>query len=322
MSSSNRITNVAIVGASGRQGSAITAELLKTGQHNVTAITRVGSESPIPQGVKTTKVNYDEHAGLVKALNGHQALIITLGTRTPPEVQSNLIRAAGDAGVAWILPNHWSPDTEDEQLCKDVPFFETSKTTLHEIKQYGKSSYIAVACGFWYEWSLAIYDSYGFDIQNRKVTFFDDGKTRVNTSTWPQVGRAVAKLLSLPIKAEGRDGERCVERFRNGYLRVSSFAVSQEDMLASLLRVTGTKEADWSVESVSAKKCWEEAMDAMQKGDHQAFVKVMYTPVFYKNGPGLYETKGLANELLGLPEEELDEFTAVAVERSKGNPYA
>ena len=59
--------------------------------------------------------------------------------------------------------------------------------TRMAIADLGKSSYIAVCTGFWYEWSLAIPAGFGFDFANRTVTLFDEGETRISTSTWPQV---------------------------------------------------------------------------------------------------------------------------------------
>ena len=94
--------------------------------------------------------------------------------------------------------------------------------------------------GFWYEWSLAIAPAYGFDFANKTFVFYDDGNTVIDTSTWPQVGRAVAALLSLPIESE--DGsEKCLARYGNRQIYVDSSAVSQADMLKSVLRVTETK---------------------------------------------------------------------------------
>ena len=55
------------------------------------------------------------------------------------------------------------------------------------IEEIGKSSYIAVVTGFWYEYSLAIPPNYGFNFANRTVTLFDEGETKISTSTWPQV---------------------------------------------------------------------------------------------------------------------------------------
>lgn len=59
--------------------------------------------------------------------------------------------------------------------------------TRKTIVDLGKSSYIAVSTGFWYEWSLAIPAGFGIDFANRAVTFFDEGRTKISTSTWPQV---------------------------------------------------------------------------------------------------------------------------------------
>lgn len=55
------------------------------------------------------------------------------------------------------------------------------------VTDLGKSSYIAVSTGFWYEWSLANPAAYGIDFANRTATLFDDGETKISTSTWPQV---------------------------------------------------------------------------------------------------------------------------------------
>jgi hypothetical protein len=44
----------------------------------------------------------------------------------------------------------------------------------------------------------------------------------------------------------------------------------------------------------------------------------MYSRVYYPNGDGDYETsKGLANEVLALPKEDIDEATKEAVEMAK-----
>ena len=59
--------------------------------------------------------------------------------------------------------------------------------TRKAIADLGKSSYVAVSTGFWYEWSLAIPAGYGFDFANRAVTLFDEGEAKISTSTWPQV---------------------------------------------------------------------------------------------------------------------------------------
>ena len=69
-------------------------------------------------------VDYNKPKTLVEALRGQDALIITLSGHAPKEAESQLITAAGEADVAWILPNEWSPDTANEALVRDVFVFQ------------------------------------------------------------------------------------------------------------------------------------------------------------------------------------------------------
>lgn len=304
--------------AGGNSGKYIAEALLKTGKHTVTAITRADSKSTLPEGVEVKKVDYGSPSSLVEAVRGQDALVITLAPMAAPDQQSKLLQAAADANVPWVLPNEWSPDTANEALVKDVFPFQKMPKAREEIEKLGKISYIAVSTGFWYEWSLAISASYGFDFTKCEVTLFDDGETKMSTTTWPQVGRAVAGLLSLPIKPEGHDKERCLERFKNGHVYVSSFTVSQKDILDSVLRVTQTSIDDWNVTKEPSHERYGNGIKAMKSGDRMGFARMMYSRVFYPDDCGNFEkTKGTINELLGLPMEDIDEATKAAIKRSK-----
>ncbi|QIW98074.1 hypothetical protein AMS68_003592 [Peltaster fructicola] len=147
------------------------------------------------------------------------------------------------------------------------------------------------------------------------MTCFDDGETKICTSTWPQVGRAVAAILSLPVTS---DSGPSLELYKNKNVFVNSFAVSQRDMLSSILRVTGDEESEWTIKKVSAHQRVAAAQKAAQQGDRFAYVHIMYTRIFYKDGNGDFEKLGkLQNAALNLPDEDIDEATAVAIERSK-----
>lgn len=243
-----------------------------------------------------------------------------MSTRAPPDQQTKLIEAAAAADVAWVLPNEWGYDKAHPGLYQDIPLGKAHAGYTSLIEKLGKSSWIGVTCGFWYEWSLGGGPyCYGFDIPNRTVTFFDDGNTRVNTSTWPQVGRAVARLLNLKILPEDEeDRGACLERWRNRSVYVSSFNVSQREMLESVMRVTGTKVEEWKIGYEPSMERYQVGVEAMRKGNLWGFAQLMYTRVFYQDGSGEFEaSRGLLNEVLGLPKEEMDDFTKVAVERSK-----
>ena len=103
----------------------MTRALLKTGKHIITAITRDDSQSKLPEGVIPKKVDYSKLDTLVEALRGQDALVITLSAYSPKETEIQLINAAGEAGVAWILPNEWSPDSANEEFVRDVPVFRS-----------------------------------------------------------------------------------------------------------------------------------------------------------------------------------------------------
>ncbi|QIW99238.1 hypothetical protein AMS68_004756 [Peltaster fructicola] len=320
---SNHITNVAIVGAGGNSGSRMTQELLKTGKHTVTAITRHESDSSknFPKDVIVRKVDYTKPQTIVEALRGQEALIITLSGRSDIHaIEAMLVRAAADAGVPWILPNEWSPDSAHEGILKDVSIFSAKVKTRQLIEELGKSSYVSVSTGFWYEWMLPNAAAFGFDFAKHEVVFFDDGNTPVSFSTWPQVGRAVAGILSLPIKAEGTDKSACLEAIRNKVVYVNSFTVSQKDMLESAQRVTYTTSEDWTVSKEASQQRYDDGVAQFKKGEFMGMMKMMSTRIFFLDECGDFEhKKGTINAMLGLQKEDLDEYTAIAIERAK-NP--
>ncbi len=147
------------------------------------------------------------------------------------------------------------------------------------------------------------------------MTFFDDGNTRINTSTLPLVGRAVARLLACKVSSDdGADDEGvCLAGYRNRFVRVSSFCVSQRDMLASVLRVTGTEMTEWEVGFEESGERYRRGAEEFGRGDFWGFAKLMYARVFWPDGSGEFEGKGLLNGGLGLGGEDLDEWTRVAV---------
>ncbi|TQS33286.1 hypothetical protein Golomagni_06376, partial [Golovinomyces magnicellulatus] len=251
---------------------------------------------------------------LVEALRGQDALVITLGNRTPKETDLALINAAGEAGVKWILPNEWGPDNTREDIVRDLFIFKEKGGIRSAIETLGKSSHISVATGFWYEWSVGITSAFGFDFDKRSVTLFDEGTTKVAVSTWPQVGRTVAAILSL--------SQPDLDSLKNKVIYVNSFTVNQRDMLDSVLRVTGTKEEDWQITKEPSTKRYTDGMAEMKQGDQNGFAKMLYSRIFYPDGNGDFEkSKGVVNELLGLPKEDIDEATKIGIRRSKENPW-
>lgn len=69
-------------------------------------------------------------------------------------------------------------------------------TTRNAIGDLGKSSYISVCTGFWYVFGLAMPMGFGIDFAKRTATFFDEGETKISTSTLPQVCRRPLEVSS------------------------------------------------------------------------------------------------------------------------------
>ncbi|KAF2659614.1 NAD(P)-binding protein [Lophiostoma macrostomum CBS 122681] len=320
MATSNYIKNVAIFGAGGRSGRPIAESLLATGNHTVTALTRASSTSSLPPGIIKKVVDYSDPTTLVAALRNQDALIITLSVTTHA-LHPILVAAAAEANVPWILPNEWGLDTANETLVRDIPPLAGNVAQREQIEGLGVSSWIGVSTGFWYEWSLGIAEAFGVDFEKGVVTFFDEGEARISVSTWPQVGRAVARLLSLPVRADD-SGEVSLERFRNRLVYVSSFVVAQKDMFESALRVTGTKAEEWKVVHEPSHERYASGLVDFKTGSMLGFGKVLYTRGFFPDRLGDLSAKEI-NGVLGLEDEtaRIDEYTAIAIERQKNEPH-
>ncbi|KAI3573101.1 hypothetical protein IWW34DRAFT_707638 [Fusarium oxysporum f. sp. albedinis] len=303
----NSIKNVAIVGATGQIGKVFTEHLLKAGKH-VTALTRKGSKTAVPEGVKLAPVDYNDESSLVGALKGQDFLVITLALTAPPDTHSNLVKAAAKAGVSYIVPNAYGVDFyRNPKLQNDIEALKYIHASVKEIEQVG-SNWLAITPNFWYEYSLSVGPfTYGFDFPNKKVTFYDEGKTQVNTTTWPQTGRALAALVNLKkLPEDENDKSTTLAQFVNKPVYIKSFTLNQRELLDSVNKLLGQTDKDWTIEYQPAVERFQEGLNELSKGEGTGFLKALYARTFYPTGEGIYETD---NKALGLPEESLDEAT-------------
>lgn len=310
------VKNIAVVGASGNVGKYITKELLATGKHTVTAITRSNATTKAPEGVQVAKVDYENKSSVVDALKGQEVLIISLSVMAPQGTQAMLIEAAAEAGVSWVMPNEYSPDFGNKNLLhfgKDALLGPGIIEAREHIERLGVSSWVGLVSGFWYPHVMAHpLTPYGFDIPNKTVTFFDDGRTRIPHTTLEQSGRVVAALLSLPV-----DGvDPCLSQWRNRPCYCSSFTLSQKEMFDAICAVTGDKESDWTIKYEPSVERHKRAQDMLQKGDRAGSLLTMVTRVFFQDGAGDYSDL-IENKKLGIVEEDVHKVTRDALEMSK-----
>lgn len=267
------------------------------------------------------RVDYDNQESIVAALKGQDFLIVTLPAAGAPDLHSKLNRAAVAAGVPYIMPNSYGYNVDNTTLYAELPHGPAFTAARNEILELG-GTFLAMSCGFWYEWSLALGQPwFGFDIKNRKVHFLDGGNTRISVSTWEQCGRALAALLSLPESGSSPS----VSDWKNKQVVSTSFLVSQRDILNSLNRVLGTTDADWEFTHEDSEGRFKKGLEDMKKGELLGFVRALYARSMYPNDDGnLEKAPGTDNKILGLPQEDLDEATkrAVALVESGFNPFA
>jgi hypothetical protein len=227
------------------------------------------SDISLPSSVTVFKVDYNDITTLTHALFNHDILIITLSVTTPPSVHSNLVTAASAAGIRYIIPNAYGFDFRNPSLIRDIPAASLAHSYFSQIEKLGMVHF-SLVCGFWYEWSLGVASFYGIDIAAKKVVFYDDGETKMNTSTWEACGDAVAGIVGLPI-------EELETKWRNKSFYVSSFRVSQREMLESVQRVLGQGEGEWEVEweveCKTSKERFKRSIKEMREGDHMAFAR-------------------------------------------------
>lgn len=128
----------------------------------------------------------------------------------------------------------------------------------------------------------------------------------------------MAGLFSLPI--DGSDSR--LDQWKNKACYCSSSTLSQKDMLAAILSVTGDKESDWTIKYEPLVHRYKPGQELLQKGDRAGFMLCMVTRVFSQNDFG-DNSSLLEDEKLGIAQEDVNRVTREAVELAKkGYSYA
>jgi hypothetical protein len=96
------------------------------------------------------------------------------------------------------------------------------------------------------------------------------------------------------------------------YLYISSFTVSQNEILASLEKATATK---WTVDKGSTVDREREGKVKLANGDFSGVLLLLARLMYGGDaGTNFEEERTLANKLLGLPQESLDETVQAVVD--------
>ena len=303
----SRLRNVAIFGASGQVGKHIFNALLKADNLKVTVVTRTVSTASFPNEVNISKGDFESKSFLTAALTGMDAVVITLAHSASPGLQTRIIEAAADASVPFVVLNEFGGDNSNETFQK-IPVNVGKAPYYGQVEALGKSAWIGFVTNPWFEYSLSN-GYFGIDIKSRSAHLYDDGNVKINTTTMSKIGRSVASFLSLPREE--------IEKHSNSFVYLSSFLISQNEILESVQRATGTSEDDWNITSSSAAQAVQEGWEKLHSGNFMGIIDILYGTNFNRGSGGDYESsKGTANGIMGLQQENIDDVVRAVVDKT------
>ncbi|KAL7272793.1 hypothetical protein RUND412_004380 [Rhizina undulata] len=281
------VQKVALIGATGNLGPSILAAL-RASPYHVTVLTRAGSASAqkLPADVKVISVDYDNHASVVEALRGQDALVASIASAALGQ-QKKIIDAAVEAGVKRYIASEFGSDTGNEKTSKLAVFKAKVETReyLEALSKEGKIEWSGVVNGGFFDWGLKV-GFLGFNKATKTARIYDGGDRHFSTSKLADVGRAVAGILAHPAET------------RNRLVYVHSTAVTQNQLLAIYEKQTGEK---WTVVNVRTEDVEKQAYEKIGRKDFSGFVDLIHRAIFGEGYGGDFRGK-VDNELLGIKE--------------------
>ncbi|KAI0165283.1 NAD(P)-binding protein [Hypoxylon sp. FL1284] len=296
------ITKVALAGAGGNIGAPVLERLLKAG-FQVTVLTRQGSSSTFPAAVTVKPVDYDSVDSLNTALQGQDAVVVTL-TSTALDKQHNLIDASVKAGVKRFIPSEFGSDTFNEKL-RALPGYKVKIDVTKALEKAAKESgltWTAIINGPFLDWGISA--NFLLNTKDRTVEYPDGGNSLFSVTNLDDVGRAVVGVLKNPEQTKDRP------------VYVQSTAVTQRqlaDLVKKAVGADGWKESEYSIDD-TVKGIWDEV-----KKDQPNFLAIFMGSLKAAVwGGDSYNSryKKLDNELLGVKEltpAELESVVAKSI---------
>jgi uncharacterized protein YbjT (DUF2867 family) len=299
--SANAYKNVILLGATGDTGKYILSALLADSTFNVSILSRINSNATFPSNVKVFKVDYSDKDALTKALVGQDVVISTVGGEGLfDNFGRTLVEAAIDAGVKWFIPSEFGTDYDDPIAATIPPL--SSKLAVAKLLRENQShiNHTFITTGMFLDWG---FDNgfLGFDIPNRTVTLYDEGKARTSGTILPHIAQAVVAAIHHP------------EISLNKRIYIADATFTQEEVLALFEKYTNTK---WKVKHVSTKDKQKEGAEQLAQGNPgQALYHYVRYLVYSGLKVNMLEGR-TSNKELGIPTISLDQIVKEAVQRT------
>ena len=267
----------------------------------VTALTRPSSTSTFPPSVKVAKVDYDNIDSLTSALQGHDALISTLGSAGIKQ-QVNLIDAAINAGVQRLIPSEFGCDLSNP-LARKLPVYAPKLQVEQAIEEKCKGTqmtYTYVFNGAFLDWGADV--GLLMDLKGKKMELIDGGDRPFTVSPLPFVAKGVVAVLGRP------------EETANKGVRLHGASMTQKRLLDLAQRFAGKD--GWQITEVESANLEKQSYENLKKDPSNApsWIFGFLKRAIYGEHYGNDFSKNNDDEMLGLKplsEEEIDELVRI-----------
>ncbi|KAI8922224.1 hypothetical protein DFJ77DRAFT_495485 [Powellomyces hirtus] len=300
---SNSIKNVILIGAGGNLGPSVLKGLLDANKFNVSILARNESTSTFPEGITVHRTDYSE-ASLLSAFKGQDAIVSNLGG-TGHELEKKVIDAALKVGVRRFIPSGFGSNIENEKTLSNVAYVGSKATIVQYLRELAEKNpnftWTAVTTGAFFDWGLQV-GFLGFDLKKHTATILDGGNHTTSYTNLATIGKAVANILSQPAETANRS------------IYISSFATTQNQLLAALEAATATK---FTATHLTTDDVLKQGGELVAAGDLVNGIGALILGNYYQPGTGHHFEQdvsgGVANSLLGLPKETLEESVKAVI---------
>ncbi|KAK2026964.1 NmrA-like family protein [Colletotrichum zoysiae] len=297
--------SVLIVGANGTLGAKILDALVAAKSFKLSALKRAGSRSKLAypaEHVQTIEVDDElSREGLEKAFKGQDVVIVSFRLRDL-EQHLRIAEAASAAGVKHFMPADFgSIDADNPRARELIPLYRYKLAVRQKAQELSDNNpnfaWTGIVCGHFFDWGIK--EGFLHAYPDKKVIdVIDGGNIKASVATLPRVGEAVVRILDLGV----------TEVTRNRTLFIQSFCITQNELLQSLEKATGSR---WTVNNLESKSFIEEHKKKADAGDVEAIEDLVFA--VGQLDANWTERDGFAMKTLGLEDEDLDTVIAKVV---------
>ncbi|CEL07340.1 Putative NmrA-like protein [Aspergillus calidoustus] len=284
--------NVLLIGAGGNLGVPVLEAFLAS-PYRVSVLARKESTSSFAEGVPVFKADYADVSSVKAVMEGQDVVISMVGGIAAGD-QQVFINAALAAGVKRFFPSEFGPYSRNPEFAALNPHVLPHKGATVDYLRLKESqmSWTSVVTGAFFDWAMRV-GFFGFDLESKTATLIDGGTSVFTTTNLPTIGRALVAILDH------------AEETKNQYIFLSSFNVSQRDILDVVEKVDGQK---WTVQHVTSEEVIDRGKRRLAAGDFAGIMDLTTGGAFGTQALGDESRHGFWNDRLDLAKDDMEQI--------------